>query len=294
MSNTHKKPKVNDIISALDKSGYLMEQSLALVLEEFGFVSDTNYHYLDPDEGTSREMDLRGYTLKKISQRWFSHHLSITTIISCRVSTNPIVFFQRRSVVPSEYMSGDFLMLSSPDKIPGPEDEPVDIQEFINLRKFHHYYKSPNISTQFCEIVYNDRTKRFETKHEEYKSEILPLIKAIDFEIKKARKEELRREVINFHTFYPVVVLRGELFACNITNNNQPVIKKVKYLNYLQDYNSRTLKGEFRIDIVTESYFKKLLQHIDTETDEIIKKVNKKRKFLLEVIKKSKRKKNEI
>lgn len=291
MSGAYKKPGVKDILTALDNSGYLLEQFIAPVLEESGFVVETNYHYLDPDDKTSREMDLRGYTLKKISRKWLSHYLSITLVISCKSNKNPIIFFQRKSAIPPEYTSGDFLMISNPDKIPGQEAEPVDIQDYINLRKFHHYYKSPNLSTQFCEVAHNEKSKKFETRHEEYKSEILPLIKAMDFETKRVKDEELTSETINIHTIYPLLILGGDIYTCRILSNQKPQVRKSQHVSYLQAYNSDTLKGEFRIDVISERYIKKFLKQIDLETDEIIKRVDRKRKYLVQIIKNSRKEK---
>jgi hypothetical protein len=280
-----RQPSKNDIKIALAQSGYLIEQSIAQILEEDGFIVDTNYHYQDPEDNVSREMDIRAYSLKKISRRWLSHHLSITLIISCKANSNPIIFFQRKTNLPPEYISGDFLTISNPEKIPGLQGEPIDIQDFINLRKFHHYYKSPNISTQFCSIIHNEKNKSFETRHEEYKSEILPLVKALDFEIKKIKKDPVDEKIIYVNTFYPIIVLGGDMYECRVTKDRHAYVKKTQHVDYLQTYNSGTLQGEFRIDIVTQAYLKKLLEQINKETDEIVRRVNGKKQRMLEVIK---------
>lgn len=278
-------PSKKEILFTLEKSGYLLEQSLAPIFEEYGYVTDTNYHFLDPDEGKSREMDIRGYTIKKISRRWFSHSLSIYLIVSCKTNSEPLIFFSRQPILPAEYFGGEFFMLGNPNKIPGREKEPIDIQDFINIKKFHHFYKISKISSQFCAVGYVN--KQVEIKHLDYTSEIIPLIKALDFEIKQTQEKEVNNELVNYHVFYPIWIVSGMLYACNTGKDRKIKLKKTNHVSYLQTYNSTTLKGEFRIDVIQENYLRKFLRVIDNETDEIAKRLNHKLKKLIGVIKKT-------
>jgi hypothetical protein len=275
-----------EILELLKNTGYLMEQEVSYEIDSFGYVTDTNYHYKDPDDGTSREMDVRGYTMKKISHSWHSynfHYLDITLIIGCKNNKLPLIFFSKKSIVPSEYSSGDFFVLSNPNKVPGKEGVPIDILDFINLRKFHHYYKASAISTQFCE-TYLKNDKSIDVIHEAYKSEILPVIKAMDYEMKIVRKQ-LSKDSINMHTFYPIIVLSGEMYTCDTGLDKKPKLKKTQHVSYLQTYDSKTLKGEFRIDIITQNYLNKFLSQLDNETNKIVKRLKDKRETLLKTIK---------
>ena len=54
-------PGPDEIIQALKKSGYLMEQVVATQLENLDFHVHTNWAFRDPDEGKSREVDVRAF-----------------------------------------------------------------------------------------------------------------------------------------------------------------------------------------------------------------------------------------
>lgn len=52
-------PSHDEILAALKKSGYLMEQEVATQLETLGFHVNTNWAFEDNDEKKSREIDVR-------------------------------------------------------------------------------------------------------------------------------------------------------------------------------------------------------------------------------------------
>src|SRR5712692_10210423 len=98
-----------DIITALQASGYLLEQDVATVLESHDFLVQTSRAFLDPDEGKSREMDVWAYkqVFRDEGQRL---SVSLELICECKNKGNPLVFLSRlrnradRSAVPNEYV----------------------------------------------------------------------------------------------------------------------------------------------------------------------------------------------
>lgn len=87
-------PTVEEIISALKESGYLMEQEVASQLEALGFQVYTNTAYQDPEEGKSREIDVRA--VKRIA---YNEEKKIVVfaemIVECKNNSNPFIFIER-------------------------------------------------------------------------------------------------------------------------------------------------------------------------------------------------------
>lgn len=51
-------PSNEEIMDAIEQSGYLLEQHVATQLESLNFYVKTNIAFEDPDEGKSREIDV--------------------------------------------------------------------------------------------------------------------------------------------------------------------------------------------------------------------------------------------
>ncbi|WOH62883.1 hypothetical protein [Bradyrhizobium sp. BWA-3-5] len=94
-------PSPENIMEALNESGYLMEQKVATVLERLGYHVQTNFPFEDVDEGKSREMDAR--TIKTIARN-DEHKLSCVfeIIVECKNTSNPFVFVGRPKTVANE------------------------------------------------------------------------------------------------------------------------------------------------------------------------------------------------
>ena len=87
-------PSPEDIIDALRKSGYLMEQEVATQLEALNFHVWTNWAFQDIDEGKSREIDVRA--IRQVAHNEEKKLSAFVEIIAeCKNSTNPFIFIGR-------------------------------------------------------------------------------------------------------------------------------------------------------------------------------------------------------
>lgn len=87
-------PTSEEILAAISDSGYLMEQCVATRLESLGFHVTTNVAYEDPDEGKSRETDVRA--IKRVGHNEAEKVASfVELLVECKSGTNPHVFVTR-------------------------------------------------------------------------------------------------------------------------------------------------------------------------------------------------------
>ena len=102
-------PTADEIVCSLKKSGYLMEQRVATELEALDFHVQTNWAFEDPDQGKSRELDVRA--TKRVAHNQEKRVSAFLEILAeCKNSENPIVLIARskndedRREVPEEFL----------------------------------------------------------------------------------------------------------------------------------------------------------------------------------------------
>ena len=87
-------PSLDEIMAAIEESGYFMEQHVATQLERLGFQVTTNFAVEDPDEGKSREMDVRAVKRVAVAEQE-KIAAFVELIVECKNTSNPFVFIAR-------------------------------------------------------------------------------------------------------------------------------------------------------------------------------------------------------
>jgi hypothetical protein len=106
-------PTVADIMQAVNDSGFLMEQTVASQLEQRGYHVETNYAYEDPEEGKSREMDVRAVDRIAINEEK-KVAAFIEIIVECKNSDNPFVFIGRQKNIKGKGFAPQELRFPKP------------------------------------------------------------------------------------------------------------------------------------------------------------------------------------
>jgi hypothetical protein len=100
-------PNDQEIVNALTSSGFLLEQEVALVLEQRGYEIRLSPSYVDPDEGKQREIDVIAYkdtSTSSVPDRPLCHFI----VVECKSTPQVHVAFARewtvheREVAPFE------------------------------------------------------------------------------------------------------------------------------------------------------------------------------------------------
>lgn len=247
----------------IERSGKLFEHEVALLLQDkFGWIIP-NYAYTDIEEGKSRELDIFVITAKKLGPERKMHFLFPILLVAIKAIS--LVCFVRREFM-SRYTIGDVHFSGMPKTIYSRGNE-FELVEYLNLEKFHHFYKYRYISSQFWTPLEKDKEKKGDYF---YNSLILPLIKAV-----VAEKEDHEsgwyfdpeEEQVNLQFYYPIIVVK-ELWECKLKGSEPQYVKTPK-IGFLARYASGKVSGSYHIDVCDKNGLKILLKTMNAEVNRI-------------------------
>lgn len=268
---------------AVSRSGYLFEQRLAAFLKNEGYYVVPNYSFKDPETGEHREVDVWAYGATAIS-RGNREFIFPMLLIEAKNIASPLVFFTQTEIPISELM-GEVHLSGLPTEVVQSR-KTQELGKYLDFEKFHHYYRKDRLASQFC-VVYRKNKEciadhKFPNGINIYHEAILPLAKAVHFE-KQDHEENWRyvpgAEVINLNFYYPILVTRGEIYECYL-GGVRPRYRRVHRIGFIRRYHSEKMKGEYRIDVVSETGFHALVRLIDGEMKEMAKRIRRKQKIL--------------
>lgn len=273
MSNASPTPE--EILAAVESSGFLMEQDVASTLEDLGFYVWTARAYKDPEEGKSRELDVATYRqfLRDEDKRIYG---ASELLVECKNSSNPFVFMTRRKSDADAGWRSPHMRFPIDNyeakKAKGAGSFFVQwthaFEEF-GFKEEHHFHKRATKAVQFARI---DRSgSKWSANHAGlYDSIFLPLLKAT-----KARWEETRprgsgpEEWRQFRFLYPVVVIRGKIFEID-TSGSDRTPKEVPHIPFLRDLKMDGLEGRFLVDFVNEDHLEAFVREVVERNERIV------------------------
>jgi hypothetical protein len=265
-------PSPDEVVDAVRRAGWLLEHQTTDALEAAGFHPVMGYAYEDPQEpGASREVDVAGYHRFLTNEKM---HLTVSArvIAECKQSAMPYVVVARpmpewrRRRQPTEHVlrfrtietgrvdigGGSTQIKSEPawtwlglDKLPGsPSQDP--------LRGVH--------------LVRLDRRKTWEAENSAiFTSLVYPLAKALkSFQNGMESSERgpgnpvsknLPAQVV---LHFPVVVTSAPVYVIDATQGT-PTAVEVEWASATRQLASKSLKGDFTIDIVSSQHLPKYL-----------------------------------
>lgn len=148
MTNKARNSKIskNDILKAIDRSGYLIEQRVESVLAKKGFFVETNPVYKDPFTNKTREYDISAIQATILSAE-NSDLLFSYIICECINNLQPLVFFIKDSPINFLFKQ-EIKLVGIPMKI-WKSNRFISLQDLLKMETYHHYCESP-VATQYC------------------------------------------------------------------------------------------------------------------------------------------------
>jgi len=254
------RPTNEQIIAALNKSGFLFEQEVATALEEEGFHVETSWPYLDLDTKKSREIDLRAVkTFLHDEERKIQVFAEL--LVECKDSSCPFVFLERpknkRELVtlrPKEYI---FPCRFYRENIGPNSFREVPAFSHLGLASSHYYFQSPNKATQFSKVV--RKGSDWVANHDGiYDSIFLPMVKALDMRLKSLGLNNTGDWRVVWLVF-PVVVLRDNLMSLTLDGEEKTLTERGR-ITFVRNLDSDILKGDYLVDFVTFHYLRSYLE----------------------------------
>jgi len=177
----------------------------------------------------------------------------------------------------TRYTLGDIHVSGTPKIIYSKEEE-IELFDYINFAKIHHFYKYKKISSQFWTPFEENKDKKGDYI---YRDLILPLIKSVVAQIKEHEDSwyfDPEGEPVNLQIYYPIIVVEN-LWECNLTKSG-PKYRKVPRIGFISRYTSEKVSGTYLIDICDRKGLKDLLRIINKEEEQIVRIIRKKIKII--------------
>ncbi|WP_145980392.1 hypothetical protein [Pseudomonas lurida] len=255
-------PTNEQILTALEKSGFLFEQEIATIFEEDGFHVETSWPYLDLDTKKSREIDLRAVKTYLHDEK-NKIQIFAEILVECKDSSSPFVFLERpknkretTTFRPKEYI---FPCKTYRENLSANSYREIPAFTHLGLASSHYYFKSPNKTTQFSKVV--RKGSDWVANHEGiYDSLFLPVAKAVDARLKSLPSSKATGEWRIVWLVFPVVVLRDHLMTLTM-NGQDKVLKEQGRVTFVRNLDSETLKGDYVVDFVTSHYLQNYLSN---------------------------------
>jgi hypothetical protein len=272
-----------DMEKAISQSGYLLELEVDNMLKKSTSLTTPIYTFQQTD-GAVREIDILGESSTLISERKVTEFVTAKMLIEVK-NVSPVVCFPRKVFVPVRCFLGDFQFSGMPKYVWKKKNEGVELLDYLNIEKFHHYYRNTKLSSQLC-VISEKRTARqgetcfiashrFAGDRNLYDELVSPLIEGI-IHLKREHEEDWKfdpkGEPIDLTFYYPIAVVT-DLFECYISKMG-PTYRKVHRVSFMRMHKSEEISGDLlRIDICDKTGFQDILKSIELEMGKIIRRV---------------------
>ena len=248
-------PNTEEILAALRKSGYLMEQEVATELENLGFNVSTNWAFEDSDDGKSREIDVRGIRRVAVNEE-AKINAFIELIVECKNSANPFVFIGRpKNLMDEGYVPQELVFpLAKHHEYITPDHRTYrNTDPFFHLGfdRVHYGTLASNKAVQFCRI--NRKNKTWEANHGGlFNSMFYPLAKAVTTRKKDFARDQRNGSWRDFWFFMPIVVTSGQVYYVD-SSDSEPSPQEQDFVNFRREIRSGELQGTFAVDFVRQN-----------------------------------------
>lgn len=248
-------PTEDEIVQAVERSGYLMEQDVATRFEQLGYNIETNNPFEDIEQGKSREVDVRAFKRITIDEtRKIAANFEF--IVECKNNSAPTVFIGRdKSDWDNSYHRRPEFCFPHEEyirqKSTGPQtglSKYVSPFEHLGFDQVHYRVLEPQKAVQFCRI--ERAGKKWRADHGGlYDSIFYPMAKALSSRRKELPKHNHVNDWRYIWFFFPLVVMNAEILY--IDSSLKPTrIEKRDYVSFSRRIESSNLKDRYTIDFV--------------------------------------------
>lgn len=261
----HKMSK-NDILKAIDASGYLIEQQMAAIFESDMWKVTPNKAFSDQEESTSREVDI--YAVKNTGIYDTNLLITYSLVAEIKKRKNPLVFFKKNSsAAPDIHMNA--LYSSTMERTFYRNEEYAKTKTMLLTPESLHQLNMSSICNQFCEVSNNN------AEHANlYQSLFVPLIKGA-YHIQQQNEMYTARyhrpdPMFNVNLVIPLLIIDSDLYCYNLESSE---LEELNYTIYKRDYQSKEINKTFYIDIVRRQYLPEYLKIVSQAFLSLAKKL---------------------
>ncbi|MBK9801285.1 MAG: hypothetical protein IPP56_16710 [Bacteroidetes bacterium] len=286
MANTNKFTE-EEILEALNRSGYLFESEITKQLVDIGLFVESNISSLDPLTGKSREIDLRvEFSRDNGSKRQKDQTFAIARILfEIKNNNSPIVLLTKFENSPN---SDIFTGLKVGMTIPSTLNE-VYFDSFYEVL-FGKTQKK--LFTQFCSFSKKKSGEELMAHHpENIYSSLLKLTHFCEESAAEWNNDTNSKYYPIFRNilYLPVLLIKDDLYTLELNNDNKNLLTKVEKSYLVFNYHYKQFPQTSIIPIITEAGLVSFLNEINSAEKLVEKNMLKARKKVNVILKPSKK-----
>jgi hypothetical protein len=288
-SSSGQVPTTEEIVSALSRTGFILEYRVAQALRRLGYDASVSYAYPDPESGKSREIDVFATIDHDITRPPVEIVLTGELIIECKNSFNPFVLVGERGQDRSYYddsvmLSFDPLYLEFPGakphnsiranlklaRLPGS----AGLEEFvgyqlIRMNQQNNIWRADNTGIYDSILYPLAKAWRYRIRantvepQESAEEDEGDEIEEAEAEYEEEEEEEERSfpdwDFLSLSYFFPIIVTAGPVFTVDVTGQ-EPEVNEVKWARLKRTFSSKEMSTDLRADLVAFRHFESYLE----------------------------------
>ncbi|MFI2414985.1 hypothetical protein [Streptomyces sp. NPDC018947] len=272
-------PSSDDVIAALERTGFLLEQRVAQEVRAAGFYAQTGRAFKDPEEGKSREVDVSAFKMLFQNERG-NISLGVKLLIECKKSTGPYVVLGRNLSVKERNFPphAHTMPISTVRWEEGREGNRISYRsrslwEWLGL---HELPYSPSLDERRgVQLVrMNLKNKEWQADNSSiFDSLTLPLMKAVEAFRPSRDRSSVVPGFAHMDLCFPLVVTSGDVFYVDV-EAEVPAAEQVEWVSVERDIDTESVKGNFSMDVVSHGALDGYLNRVLGFAEEVRKIVS--------------------
>jgi hypothetical protein len=275
-------PSENEMLEALDRSGYVLESQISEILSKAGFFVETNQVIKDPITGKNREVDLIAEYYDNKEQTHLNKCFSkIHFVFEIKNNSAPVVLLTNFKYSPN-IMDWEGLK------------EQVTIPRGLEYRTYDAFYRqlihseSFSIYTQYCSFQRKKNNEELMALHPDNIHEGLSKITQYCEEVTEGRKSIVdANDYLRHFLYLPILLIRDDLYEMQFSKINKSSLKKVDSSILVYNYHYKNKPKMAYVFVITKGGFNKFMKIMVKLENKIELDMIEKRKkeFINEVVK---------
>lgn len=276
---TYPEPSETEVLEALSRTGFLMEQRVAKLFEASGLSTVTGKAYPDPTEGKSREMDCVGW---KTAYHDEEQRILIGThiVAECKNTQHPHVVIGRSTSLRERMRAPEEAWFSSPTvsgRLAARDGQP---ERYLQMPRWRHMGLHDAEGSPSQRSFTGDQLLRLQLRSKEWSADndgvfdkvVYPLAKSI--RALQSENTRPRHKPVPLQDYAEVLLMRAVLVTTSPifevdADGEEPAVRSVPWTMVTRELKGDGLTGTFNVDIVSESNLSDWLQQVLTFTDSV-------------------------
>jgi hypothetical protein len=265
-------PTDQEVVAALEQTGFLLEQRVAKCLRDYEFHTEINHAYPDPESGESREIDVLASIFEDIQHGQLDALLAVDLIVECKNTPAPFVLVGE--TIPNHWFSDPAFLSFDPLTLQFPRASGRSVWSELGLRRLRPPSKDEEfIGNQLVRMNLKNRAWRADN-NAIYDSILYPLTKAKDYQWKSITEgndygaKPWENPCPYLAYLIPVIVTAGPIYTVDAVSDDAKV-SRVKWARLRRDFRTKEASSDLAADLVS---FEHLAEYIEKRPVDLMKR----------------------